>query len=782
MKLHLPPPLVALLAAALALALLLQCAPAAAAKSTGKRPPPEAELVRAAAELRVGEPGAALATLARLGELPAGGDAALVASLIRIQALLQQGNSDDAAHELRALQHRPDPALRTALALLELRVARAGGRTDRARAAAEELLALPGAPGWLQAEARWSRATALLPAATPSLRSEGLAEARTLVRDPAARPYHPAALALLASQLGQSEEAQGYLRRLLVDHGETDQGRQAAALLAPGSLPRAELRARTRNLMEARAYDLAEPDLLLLAGHAEERMEALSALALIRMRQREGYEQALAWLEEVSQGPDVERANEAWYRKGIVLGHLGRFDEAVAAMRTYLQRDGKGKFALNAGYQMGRLYHEAGRFSDAIRELNGFLAQPLRDRAMWRWFLGWAHFRAGQQAAARKVWAELVPSRNLLVGPKALYWTARSYLLEGRLEEAERTLAELQRRAPYGYYGLLGAALAARELGPGSAAKGRAAAGTEVPPPVSPLKRRPPRMPVDEAGWADLRPVEQQVQDRSVRGALRQVRLLAGAGLVELARYEAERARLAQRLTRALGRKQAAAARDRLHVVLEQFGKRWSEAGRHRLPWDEGFAAYDRAVLQQSYPAAYLPLAEAAGRLYGVSPWWLLAHMLQESRFQAASRSYVGALGPMQVMPCTGRKIAGIVGFPRSPFQDQELYEPGVALRHAAWYLSTLRRQYSGWTLLAMAAYNGGPLLLDQHVNRRLEMPGDVLIEELGPHESRNYVRKVTDHLVRYLTLYASDAERDALLSELLPPEKVPVPQQVVDF
>ena len=57
-----------------------------------------------------------------------------------------------------------------------------------------------------------------------------------------------------------------------------------------------------------------------------------------------------------------------------------------------------------------------------------------------------------------------------------------------------------------------------------------------------------------------------------------------------------------------------------------------------------------------------------------------------------------------------------------------------------------------------------------------------MLIEEIGAHESRNYVRKVADHLVRFTTLYAPDAERAALLDAMRPPEKLPAARGEIRF
>ena len=128
--------------------------------------------------------------------------------------------------------------------------------------------------------------------------------------------------------------------------------------------------------------------------------------------------------------------------------------------------------------------------------------------------------------------------------------------------------------------------------------------------------------------------------------------------------------------------------------MVEEWGVRWGRQSRknRRIPWREGFEKLSDEQRQNALPPAYLALARAAGRAYDISPWWLLSHMLQESRYKERARSHALALGPMQIIPRTGRIIAQNIGFPKGQFLDEELFVPGVALRQAAWYLAQLGR------------------------------------------------------------------------------------------
>ena len=81
-----------------------------------------------------------------------------------------------------------------------------------------------------------------------------------------------------------------------------------------------------------------------------------------------------------------------------------------------------------------------------------------------------------------------------------------------------------------------------------------------------------------------------------------------------------------------------------------------------------------------------------------------------------------------------------------------------------------------------MAAYNGGPLRVSEHMSLVGRVPFDIMVEEIGAHETRNYASKVTDHLIRYVDLYASDDERTAILTGLLPPIELPMPKNEIHF
>lgn len=679
----------------------------------------------AAAMARVGDGTGAIAALRDWKARPE--DAAPIA-LIRARAYLAQGQLEFARLALATYRQTPGPKARLdavaahlALEAQWLRPPWDPARPQAVIAAADALLAHPDLPPQWTTRARIRAAQ--VEAVVPSLEARAAERLRGL--------DDPRALDLLAG-LSDAPTRARLERRIVVEHPASRAGRARAEQAA--ALGLADQVARARRLFAARAYDLAEPAWAAVGRLASDdalREEAALIRGTIMLRLFQDPAVAAGLLAGAARSRDAGRAAEALFRQGIALGRMARWDQAIVAMKAAVARQPRGPFATGAGYQVGRLMHEAGRFRQAAAQHARFLRKRPGDQAKYTWFLGWSWYRAKAWKKARAVFERLSGDENLLVGAKALYWIARSHVEEARPKAALKALATLRQRAPWGYYGLLGDTLA-RQLDP------------TWPPLERPAALRAPAQVPDLTRWA---------------GELGERLPLIRAGYPALATDPSLREPAFEATWR--------------HAT-ERFGVHWRAHADRRLPWREGLERNSPTAARLAYPAAWLALATAAGRPHGVSPWWLLSHMLQESRFKARARSHAGALGPMQVLPRTGLRIAARLGLPRGDFGPDQLFEPGIALRHAAWYLAALRAEFDGSLLLAIAAYNGGPLRFAAHTRAARDLPFDVMIEEIGAHESRNYVRKVADHLIRFAVLYADDAELAQLLDALRPPARIP--------
>ena len=107
----------------------------------------------------------------------------------------------------------------------------------------------------------------------------------------------------------------------------------------------------------------------------------------------------------------------------------------------------------------------------------------------------------------------------------------------------------------------------------------------------------------------------------------------------------------------------------------------------------------------ESQPQKYAETIKLYSRLYGVDPAIVFAVCETESHFNPQAYSPMGAVGIMQIMPETGRRIAGVLLI--DDYQDENLYRPEVNIRFGAYYLSYLFSIFEeDWQVYA--AYNAG--------------------------------------------------------------------------
>lgn len=88
-----------------------------------------------------------------------------------------------------------------------------------------------------------------------------------------------------------------------------------------------------------------------------------------------------------------------------------------------------------------------------------------------------------------------------------------------------------------------------------------------------------------------------------------------------------------------------------------------------------------------------------------IDPLLITALQWQESKFNAGAVSPVGAVGIGQIMPTTGRMLAGMLGM---SYDVSVLYNPNTNTDLTAKYLSTVYKEYKDWQIV-LAEYNGGP-------------------------------------------------------------------------
>lgn len=118
-------------------------------------------------------------------------------------------------------------------------------------------------------------------------------------------------------------------------------------------------------------------------------------------------------------------------------------------------------------------------------------------------------------------------------------------------------------------------------------------------------------------------------------------------------------------------------------------------------------AIYPPRARLAAHPVRYEELVEAAAQENGLEAAHVYAVILCESSFRADVTSSVGAMGLMQIMPDTGRWIAGKFD-EEERFTDEMLFSPETNIKYGCWFLGYLSRLYDGDLDTVSAAYHGG--------------------------------------------------------------------------
>ena len=148
------------------------------------------------------------------------------------------------------------------------------------------------------------------------------------------------------------------------------------------------------------------------------------------------------------------------------------------------------------------------------------------------------------------------------------------------------------------------------------------------------------------------------------------------------------------------------------------------------------------------YPYAFREIVEPVSRSVGIDPFLVLSLMRAESVYDEFALSPVGALGLMQIMPFTAIRLARVLQ--HTDFELVQLRDPDININYAAYYIKKLNDYYKGNTMLAVAAYNGGPRSVDRWLSNFGNLEMDELVETISFRETRRYVKSVYRNMGHY--------------------------------
>lgn len=167
-----------------------------------------------------------------------------------------------------------------------------------------------------------------------------------------------------------------------------------------------------------------------------------------------------------------------------------------------------------------------------------------------------------------------------------------------------------------------------------------------------------------------------------------------------------------------------------------------------------------RLAWELAYPRPFAPLVARAASEGGVPEALVYAVMREESAFDPDALSKASAVGLLQLMPGTAKKLAGALHIDASP---AKLHDPETNLRLGARYLSQLRAHFADDPFLAVPGYNAGRGAPEAWTASEPSRDFDLFVESIPYAETRAYTKRVLASLCAYEIL-AGDPDKSEVL------------------
>jgi soluble lytic murein transglycosylase len=556
----------------------------------------------------------------------------------------------------------------------------------------------------------------------------------------------------LAWECGDAASAMRAARTLCSDQPSSEEAGEVARDLVVGS--------RSQSLSAFMLLSCA--DVLATNGDEDTLRRALRMLDKRELGVRESEEHRLLWAEYHYQSGDYSRAialarpsysDQGLRRRSMLvmarsLRKLGKRSEAAAMYEAFVHAYPNDALAAEALYAAGSLYQQDNRAGDRARVLD-----QLR-RAYPSTFHGWAAAMrragdfavAGDGAQAAAIYEQWL-ARSRRTDEAALFYLARERERESAGSGA-MILDELRSLNRYSFYVTPNVTQSVRgPLRDSSGSIVREGSGSLVDWLVVVEDRRGSAY--DRVFAAASAGPETKASDAD--GAVERGLFFLEAGLRDWAERELDAARRGGRVS----------AQNSLMLarLYDEYAMPWQsvrlyERARSSLPWQQRRSfSDDFRVLTYPLPYPAQVLDNAARN--GVAPHLIYGMIREESRFEADVVSRAGAVGLMQLMPETARRVAAQLDLATE--MGDRLDEPAVNVSLGVWYAADLLRAGQGSVAWMLAAYNAGPGAATRWIDPGVAgEPAIDAVESIDYKETRGYVKRVVESANVYQSLYFS--------------------------
>ena len=135
-----------------------------------------------------------------------------------------------------------------------------------------------------------------------------------------------------------------------------------------------------------------------------------------------------------------------------------------------------------------------------------------------------------------------------------------------------------------------------------------------------------------------------------------------------------------------------------------------------------------------------------------IDPFFVYSVMRQESIFNFEIMSPAGACGLLQIMPATGKMLAGKENI--ANFEPMQLFNAYMNIRLGVRYLVDLKAEYNDDYMYVLGNYNAGPKPTKRWQAAGEGKPWDIRAEEISYWETRDYVKRVMGNYWIYQEIY----------------------------
>lgn len=494
---------------------------------------------------------------------------------------------------------------------------------------------------------------------------------------------------------------------------------------------------RAERLLQAKKYRRARHELMILAkDKGEIGEESLFLLAMTYSKIRRKGEAAYTLKRFIRQYPESSQVPRAYYEIGSILWNGDSNSKSKSYLEKLIQSYPKSRWAEKGLYVLGRIAEDEKKYEDSLkfysRLLNDFPEGSLRNDAQWK--RGWVYYITERHKDAHDDFHHLVKNSRLLpdVNRKGLYWQGRAAEKTGKKELAVSLYKRLIQNHPHSYYGYAGKERLKKIAGEKTALDGLPSIekATDL---VSKAFINQPLLKKDEK-YHFIR-ARELIELGFFKDAGKEMDVLSRMLPLEpkYLFFSGEWYYRSGFYLEAIRR-------------LNEAYIRLSEKERNRLP---------KRFWEIYYPKTPWSKIKLYAERHGLDPYLVLSVIRQESAFEPEAVSRAGAVGLMQLLPSTARRLSRRLKIRR--FNRSMLFEPDINISLGTLYLSDLIKRYDGNLVFALAGYNAGENRVDKWLKERDAKEIDLFIEEIPYYETRGYVKKILRNSNNYRAIYKNE-------------------------